>query len=57
MCNRLSHKYGYICDECFSQLLHSTLSIARFMKTDKRDWEYPKIQDRTKELEAEFILH
>jgi hypothetical protein len=55
MCNRHSHKYGYICYECFEELLQSDLSIGAFMYTEKNG--YPQRQDRTEELEEEFPLH
>ena len=37
MCNRYSSEYGYICNECFEELLHSTLSIRDFMEIRKPD--------------------
>ena len=37
MCDRLSHKYGYICNECFDELilLGAGANIAKFMDTEK----------------------
>lgn len=37
MCDRLSHTYGYICWECFDELVESdTSNIFKFMASDKR---------------------
>ncbi len=54
MCDRHSRRFGYICYECFSQLLDSNLSIERFMETDKQ--LFNKSDSRRSELENEFIL-
>lgn len=55
MCDRYSRLYGYICNECFEQLVREPrLSIAEFLETDKRTY-YEK-PDRRPELEAEFTL-
>lgn len=37
MCDRYSDKYGYICDECFEELLRQLpyISISDFMDTEK----------------------
>lgn len=37
MCNRLSHEYGYICDECFEELVQRGIltDIKAFMSSDK----------------------
>lgn len=42
MCNRHSHRHGYICDECFKELVdmmtyHEDFSISWFMQTPKLD--------------------
>lgn len=39
MCDRLSHKYGYICYECFEELVNSgpTTDIKTFMKSEKNE--------------------
>jgi hypothetical protein len=55
MCNRHSHQYGYICDECFEQLVRSDLSITEFMKTNKI--VYCERPDRRSELDTEFPLN
>ena len=55
MCDRYSHKYGYICNECYSQLLESNLSIEDFMNSNKRNFIETN-KDRREELEAEFTL-
>ena len=35
MCDRFSSSYGYICDDCFEQLVKSSLTIAEFMSSSK----------------------
>lgn len=35
MCSRYADKYGYICDECFEELVLSRKSVKEFMKTEK----------------------
>lgn len=39
MCDRLSHEYGYICDDCFDELVSLGLGadISEFMQSDKTD--------------------
>jgi len=39
MCRRLSHTYGYICDECFEELVGTgpTTDIEQFMRTLKKE--------------------
>lgn len=32
MCDRYSIKYGYICHDCFAELLNSDKKISKFMK-------------------------
>ena len=45
MCDRYSHEFGYICDECFQELLKikppGSLSVYEFMNSQKEnpiDW-------------------
>lgn len=42
MCDRYSPKYGYICWECFNELLevHSSVTIAEFMESEKGSYNY-----------------
>lgn len=42
MCDRLSDKYGYICNGCFDELVRTggRISIADFMNTPKEDNQY-----------------
>ena len=35
MCDRYSHEYGYICDECYEELIRTPQSIHKFMETPK----------------------
>ena len=56
-CNRLSSEFGYICDECFEELVESgpTTNIDHFLATIKRnlsemgyevyDIEFPKCHE------------
>ena len=39
MCDRYSIKYGYICNDCFNELVRLGLSvdIGEFMRSNKRD--------------------
>ena len=34
MCDRLSQKHGYICNECFWLLVHSQSDVDSFMRSD-----------------------
>lgn len=46
LCDRLSSTYGYICDECFDELVYQWRnrgSIKEFLETPKRDEEKTKI--------------
>jgi hypothetical protein len=38
MCDRRSFEYGYICNECFDELVNSgpETNVKEFMATDKR---------------------
>lgn len=42
MCNRLSHKYGYICDECFEELIElgPYANIELFMDSRREEKDY-----------------
>jgi len=49
MCDRLSYEYGYICDECFDELLlrkmsDNTYPISDFMDTRKSE-EVPVVAE------------
>lgn len=35
MCDRYSHKYGYICDECYDEMVESGETIEDFMQSEK----------------------
>ena len=50
MCHRYSLTYGYICDECFKELLNSRLFIEDFMNSNK-DRGY---SNRFDEIDREF---
>lgn len=56
LCDLYSEQYGYICNECFDQLLTTTqLSIAEFMETDKNF--YMKTTFTRDELMKEFKFY
>lgn len=39
MCDRYSEKHGYICDECFDQLVNTeSINISLFMKTERDEF-------------------
>jgi len=52
MCDRYSHKYGYLCDECFEELIavNARVSINDFMNTEKEQNQL----DARDRLEEEF---
>ncbi len=57
LCDRLSDRFGYICNECFNELINSTKScstdeITNFMKTKKM--EENELEFLKKVLENEF---
>lgn len=53
MCDRYSHRFGYICSECFHELLESTISIVKFMNSRKEEKNTGTIW-RLEELNSEF---
>lgn len=50
MCDRLSNDYGYICDECFDELVLSGLHPLAFMDTYKKS----TLKYNVEMLEEEF---
>jgi len=58
LCDRLSQKYGYICNECFEELVNSTLTdIEEFMETDKSKGLFNSSDSRREVLELEFFTY
>jgi len=53
MCSRYSYTYGYICNECFEELVSSNLDIDEFMNTPKQTNFFAPIE-RREEMEKEF---
>jgi len=55
MCDRYSHTYGYICDECFEELVEGgePLNIKTFMESKKKE-TINDIPNRREILEAIF---
>jgi hypothetical protein len=57
MCDRCSSTYGYICDECFSELMDwSGWGVTEFMQTTKGLKQGGEIQAWISLLNAEFTL-
>ena len=59
MCDRYSPMYGYICEECFKELLSSGApltqeSITIFLSIHKTFMAWPSIEDRRIKLETIF---
>lgn len=55
MCSRYSYLYGYICNECFEELVLSRKSIEEFMKTEKNlDKIFENMDDRRNRLDKIF---
>ena len=54
MCDRYSYRYGYICNECFSEMVAlRPESIADFMATERPD---PVIASLDRIYEEEFPI-
>ena len=44
LCDRYSPEYGYICNDCFKELLESVgTPIEKFMDTPKKDLHYGEV--------------
>lgn len=57
MCDRYSHEYGYICNECFLELVDSGIDtdIETFMYSSKKlDYEQPR--EPYKRYDKEFPI-
>lgn len=37
MCQRYSSEFGYLCEECFYEMVDRGLTVGNFMKTKKND--------------------
>jgi len=55
MCDRYSTDYGYICDDCFEELISSLVDIEEFMNTSKKDCHCPNLRNHIDRCEAEFL--
>ncbi len=67
MCDRLSHEYGYICNECFEELVESNINpdnmnfdiqgtIEDFMNSTKRSYD-KHAKDYALEFFSKFFPH
>lgn len=54
MCDRYSYVYGYICEECFRELLDLPVDIRHFMETKKSYYCRPTETAWRRILEEEF---
>jgi hypothetical protein len=54
MCDRYSSKYGYICHECFKELVQSGKTIDEFMDTPKNGDFKDEFWVRYNMLDEEF---
>lgn len=52
MCDRLSHRYGYICNDCFEQLvsLGPSIDIEEFMDGDH-------VKEVNREISYKYFAH
>ena len=53
MCNIYSKTYGYICDECFDELVHALCDIDTFMNSTK---DKEKLDIRYLQMDDEFNI-
>lgn len=53
MCDLYSHKFGYICSNCYHELIESKMEIKDFMQTAKEDMPIKRTIS-IEEIEAEF---
>jgi hypothetical protein len=56
MCKRYSAIHGYICEDCFSELLNSILDVSVFMDSNKY-LDPSELEERKALLEKEFCMH
>ena len=60
MCNRYSYKYGYICDECFDDLVKLTMvngsiDIEEFMRSTKNSFYFTTYDDAYLDISNIFL--
>lgn len=56
MCDRYSPEHGYICGECFEELIDSEMFITIFMQTEREPKSGLLKVDRRKYIEEAFPL-
>jgi hypothetical protein len=56
LCDRYSQTYGYICNECYHELVESDLQILEFMESDKNGAILDEVEDRERVLNNVFTL-
>ena len=54
LCDRYSPNYGYICEECFEELISALIDIEAFMNTPKNTYYSPIIQRHVGRCNEEF---
>ena len=51
MCDRFSYTYGYLCDDCFEELVNSNLDIEEFLTSSKKEKiDYNKRREELNEI-------
>ena len=54
MCDRYSSTHGYICNDCYEEVINSVKPIFVFMNTSKHEFNEDFKSRRRKHLEEEF---
>lgn len=57
MCDNLSYRYGYICNECKCELskLSPSTDIEEFMLTTKEYLSYDELEEMERRINNEFV--
>ena len=54
LCDRYSHRYGYICNDCYDELVDSEMEISEFMESPKDVLSLANVSDREEVLNGVF---
>ena len=62
LCDRLSNEFGYICSECFDEMVKMNIDPKIFMKIRKgytfpNSYDYQYEKEFTSKEKAEWIVH